>query len=67
LLDELENLLAKNMFHAISQFDCLQSRLQGHAAAPRFLLIGQLINEMKFEQARSQLEQLRSVLGWVGN
>lgn len=64
LIEELDKLLAKNMFNAISQFNLLQNRLKGHAAAPRFVLIGQLISEMKFEVARSQLEQLRSILGW---
>lgn len=65
LLEELDTLLAKNMFNAISQFNLLQNRLRGHVAAPRFLAVGQLVSEMKFELARSQLEQLRSMLGWV--
>jgi signal transduction histidine kinase len=65
LLDELDKLLAKNMFNALGQFNLLQNRLRGHAAASRFTVIGQLIGEMKFELARSLLAQLRSMLGWV--
>ncbi|MDD1621246.1 MAG: ATP-binding protein [Methylococcaceae bacterium] len=67
LIEELDQLLTKNMFNAISQFNLLQNRLKGHVAAPRFLVVGQLISEMKFELARSQLEQLRSMLGWDRN
>ncbi|TAL46013.1 MAG: hypothetical protein EPN89_11245 [Methylovulum sp.] len=61
-LDELDHLLANNRFNAISQFKALQDLLEGSVAAPRFIEIGQLLNEMKFEQARSRLQQLRSAL-----
>jgi signal transduction histidine kinase len=62
VLDELDQLLAKNMFNAISQFKILQNLLEGSVVVPRFVEIGQLINEMKFEQARSRLQQLRAGL-----
>lgn len=62
VLDELDQLLTKNMFNAVSQFKVLQALLKDSEVAPRFILIGQLINEMKFELAHAQLQQLRSVL-----
>jgi hypothetical protein len=63
VLDELDLLLSKNMFNAVSQFKVLQKLLEGSAIAQRFTAIGQLVNEMKFEQAHIQLQQLRSALG----
>ena len=63
ILDELDRLLAKNMFNAVNQFNILQNLLAGSVVAPRFTAIGQLVNEMKFDQARSRLQQLRSELG----
>jgi signal transduction histidine kinase len=66
ILDELDNLLAKNMFHAINQIKLLQNLLQGNPVALRFAGVAQLINEMKFEQARQQLQHLCSALGWRG-
>ncbi len=66
ILDELDNLLAKNMFHAINQIKRLQNLLQGNPVALRFAGVAQLINEMKFEQARQQLQHLCSALGWRG-
>lgn len=63
VLDELDQLLAKNMFSAVNQLNVLQKMLEGSVLAPRFTAIGQLVNEMKFEQARSRLLQLRSELG----
>ena len=67
LLDEIDQLLAKNMFNAIGRFKLLQNRLQGHAAAARFTVIGLVASEMKFEQARDQLQRLRTALGWMRN
>jgi signal transduction histidine kinase len=66
LMDELDNLLAKNMFHAINQVKALQNLLRGSAVELRFSEIAQSVNEMKFDQARQQLGQLYSVLGWDG-
>jgi signal transduction histidine kinase len=66
LMDELDNLLAKNMFHAINQVKALQNLLRGSAVELRFSEIAQSVNEMKFDQARQQLRQLYSVLGWDG-
>ncbi len=63
VLDELDRLLAKNMFSAVNQFNVLQKMLEGSVLAPRFAAIGQLVNEMKFEQAHRRLQQLRSELG----
>lgn len=63
MLDKLDQLLAKNMFSAVSQFNVLQNLLAGSVLASRFIVIGQLVNEMKFEQARSRLRLLRSELG----
>ncbi len=66
LLDEIDQLLAKNMFNVIDQFKHLQSNLLvGHVTAPRFSAIVQLVDEMKFKQARSTLQELRSALGWI--
>jgi len=62
LLDELDHLLSNNRFNAISRFKALQDLLEGSVAAARFIEIGQLLNEMNFEQARSRLQQLRSAL-----
>ncbi|MDP2902761.1 MAG: ATP-binding protein [Methylovulum sp.] len=61
-LDELDYLLSKNRFNAVSQFKALQKLLEGSVLMPRFTGIGQLVNEMKFEQARNQLQQFRSEL-----
>ncbi|OAI00261.1 sensor histidine kinase [Methylomonas methanica] len=66
LMDELDNLLAKNMFHAINQVKALQNLLRGSAVELGFSEIAQSVNEMKFDQARQQLGQLYSVLGWDG-
>jgi len=65
-LDTLDQLLAKNMFNAVNHFNVLQKRLEGSVLAPRFAAIGQLVNEMKFEQARGRLRQLRLELGEEG-
>ncbi len=61
-LDELERLLEKNMFNAVNQFKSLQNLLQGSLLFSRFNALGTLINEMKFEQALQQLQQLRAAL-----
>ncbi|MGZ8181290.1 MAG: sensor histidine kinase [Methylobacter sp.] len=66
VLDELDQLLAKSRFSAVGQFKVLEDLLEGSVVAPRFTAIGQLVNEMKFEQARSRLQQLRSELGGEG-
>jgi signal transduction histidine kinase len=57
-LDELDRLLVKNMFGAIAQFKVLENLLKGSELSAHFSAIGQLINEMKFEQAHSQLHAL---------
>jgi hypothetical protein len=62
-LDELDQLLAKNMFAAINQYQVLENLLEGSDIAARFFIIGQLINDMKFELAHKQLQQLRSSFG----
>jgi signal transduction histidine kinase len=62
-LDELDQLLAKNMFAAINQYQLLENLLEGSDIAARFFIIGQLINDMKFELAHKQLQQLRSSFG----
>jgi signal transduction histidine kinase len=62
-LDELDQLLAKNMFAAINQYQVLENLLEGSDIAARFFIIGQLINDMKFEMAHKQLQQLRSSFG----
>ena len=64
LLDTLELLLAKNMFSAVSEFKQLQKFLAGHSALVHFSLVGELINELQFEQALDKLQQLRRALGW---
>lgn len=64
LLNTLELLLAKNMFSAISEFKQLQKFLAGHPALVHFSPLGELINELLFEQALDKLQQLRRVLGW---
>lgn len=66
LLDELDNLLAKNMFHAINQAKALQNQLRDSPIEPCFAVITQLVNEMKFDPARQKLRQLYAVLGWEG-
>jgi signal transduction histidine kinase len=66
LLDELDNLLAKNMFHAINQVKTVQHLLHGSPVELSFAEIALLVNEMKFDQASQQLQQLYSVLGWDG-
>ncbi|WP_171697403.1 HAMP domain-containing sensor histidine kinase [Methylomonas sp. ZR1] len=66
LMDELDNLLAKNMFHAINHVKALQNLLRASALEPRFSEIAQSVNEMKFDQARQLLRQLYSALGWNG-
>jgi signal transduction histidine kinase len=62
-LDELDQLLAKNMFAAINQYQVLENLLKGSDIAARIFIIGQLINDMKFELAHKQLQQLRSNFG----
>ncbi len=59
VLDELEQLLANNRFSAVNRFNALQNLLDGSVLAPRFTAIGLLVNEMKFEQARGRIQQLR--------
>ncbi len=64
LLDELDTLLSKNMFNAITHFKKLQTMLINHPAAPYFTNLEKLINDMEFDVAREQLTQLRFSLGW---
>lgn len=66
LLDEIDELLSKNMFKAIEKYKYLQNRLQSHAAAQRFNAVAPLLGEMKFKQAQQMLRQIRSILGWNG-
>lgn len=62
-IEELSLLLKKNMFNAINQFKIVQKKLQGNAVAGRFESLGALINAMRFEEAHSQLMQLRKLMG----
>lgn len=66
VVSELDALLANHMFQALQQAKLLQNTLAGSPVAPRFSGIIQLVNEMRFEQAHQQLQQLCSVLGWHG-
>lgn len=59
VLDELDQLLARQRFNAVSQFKVLENLLADSVVAPRFVEIGQLVSEMKFAEARSRLQQLR--------
>ncbi|MCQ8180761.1 ATP-binding protein [Methylomonas sp. SURF-1] len=61
-LDELERLLAKNMFQAVSQYKLLQAELAPPVVAERFAAVGQAVNDMKFEQALAQLRLFRAAL-----
>jgi len=61
-LDELERLLAKNMFQAVSQYKLLQAELVQPVAAERFAAVGLAVNDMKFEQALAQLRLFRAAL-----
>lgn len=61
-LDELERLLAKNMFQAVSQYKRLQVELAPTVVAERFAAIGLAVNDMKFEQALAQLRLFRAAL-----
>lgn len=67
VLDELDRLLGKNMFNAVSQFKLLQNMVEGSLVAPLFKTLGKLINEMKFEQARRHLREIRTALADQGN
>ena len=64
LMDELEQLLAKNMFDAIDKYKMLQNLLQKHPVAPRLATISRYVTEMKFKQAKQMLQQLRLILDW---
>lgn len=57
-LNELDTLLSQNMFQAISQFKVLENLLTDSECIMHFQGLGKLINEMKFDQARSELELL---------
>ncbi len=60
---ELDHLLAKNMFSAIGKFKTLQNLLHVDKPTSQWIELGQLINDMKFDQAREQLLKVRNTLG----
>lgn len=55
LIEELDNLLAENMFSAISCFKQLKSSLKSNAILKHLDILETLINEMNFDQARQFL------------
>lgn len=61
-LEQLDNLLAQNMFQSISQFKVLQNLLTDSSVTKYIDGLGQLVNEMKFDQARKELQALRDAL-----
>lgn len=61
-LDELNRLLEKNMFNAIKQFKTVQNKINSSALAEEFSALGKLINDMRFEEARSLLLNIRKML-----
>jgi len=61
-LDTLERLLAQNMFQALHVFKTLQNTLKDKPLSLHFSSLGQLINDMKFEEAHQHLKQLRHSL-----
>lgn len=61
-LDELERLLAQNMFQALHAFKALQNLLKDTPLSAYFLSLAPLVNDMKFEEAHQHLQQLRRSL-----
>lgn len=61
-LDKLEQLLAQNMFQALQENKTLQNLLKDGPLSQTFLSFGQLVNDMKFEDAFQHLQQLRKRL-----
>ncbi len=62
-VEKLDLLLAKNLFSAVNQAKIVHNQLAGSQLAQHFAEIEQLIDEMKFEQAHDQLQQICSALG----
>lgn len=65
--DELSRLLEKNMFNAINQFKIVQAKLKTSPVAARIAPLNKLIKEMRFEEAHSEVLQLRKTLGLSHN
>jgi len=61
-LGELEQLLASNLFLAISRFKELQGSIADDTLNAHFKPLGELINQMKFEEAHHQLLLLLQTL-----
>jgi signal transduction histidine kinase len=57
-LNELDLLLSRNMFIAITRFKELQSLVADNALSPHFTQLGALIAQMKFEEAHQVLQLL---------
>lgn len=61
-IDELDDSLARNLFQAIGQLQQLLQRLDDPPMQAHFNKLAELINDMKFELARDELQRLRGAL-----
>lgn len=61
-MGELDDLLARNLFQAIGQLQQLLKRLDNQPMLVHFAKLAELVNDMKFELARDELQRLRRAL-----
>lgn len=61
----LDTALANNMFSAVSHFKKLQKMLAAQSLTPQLTILNAFINNLQFEEAHQQLQQLRRSLDWI--
>lgn len=67
MLAELDQLLSRNMFIAVERYKELQALSADQPLPSHFTEMGKLINEMKFEEARQELQLLQHCLTRSGS
>ena len=63
-LSDLQPLLADHKFDALRVFEDVWSSVQGSDLAPDFEVLGQLVNDMRFDLALGKLNEIASMQRW---
>jgi len=65
LVREVEVLLERRKFRAVSRFQALQAQVAGTGVSADFEAIGRLVADFRFEEALGRLRHLASAHGWI--
>ena len=65
LVQEVEVLLERRKFRAVSRFQALQAQVAGTGVSEDFEAIGRLVADFRFEEALGRLRHLASAHGWI--